>query len=72
MCLGAIYWARLDRVWFACTRDDARAAGFDDSFIYDEIPRDPAQRAIPASQAHRERGLDAFREWSRAEGRILY
>jgi guanine deaminase len=47
MCLGAIYWARLAKVYFACNHHDAAAAQFDDSFIYDEIALSPAQRRIP-------------------------
>lgn len=72
MCLGAIYWARLDRIHFACTQADARAAGFDDAFIYEEIPRAPAERSIPSLSEGRERALAAFEEWKRSPGRISY
>src|SRR5215831_7737374 len=47
MCLGALYWARPDRIFFAATHDDAAAAGFDDSFIYRELALDPAARRLP-------------------------
>src|SRR5579863_8505927 len=47
MCLGAIYWARPDRVFYAATANDAAAAGFDDSFIYDEMKLEAAERKIP-------------------------
>jgi len=50
MCLGAIYWARLKAVYYACGREDAAAAGFDDSFIYQQIPLAPDQRQIPMRQ----------------------
>ena len=47
MCLAAIYWARLDRVYFANTREDAALIGFDDAWIYDEIPKPPEARGLP-------------------------
>jgi len=50
MCLGAIYWARLGQVYFAATREDAAAAGFDDSLIYNEIPLNPTERKIEMRQ----------------------
>ncbi|MGJ0491126.1 nucleoside deaminase [Methylobacter sp.] len=46
MCLGAIYWARMEKVYFGCTRYEAAAANFDDSFIYDEIAVPPSKRSI--------------------------
>ena len=51
MCLAAIYWARLERIHFANTKEDAAAIDFDDHFIYDEIGRDPADRARSQSRA---------------------
>jgi tRNA(Arg) A34 adenosine deaminase TadA len=72
MCLGAIYWARLGRVWFASTREDAAAAGFDDQFLYDEIPRAAPQRALPASTLLREEGAAAFRVWAESPDKIAY
>ena len=48
MCLASAFWARVDRIVYANTRADAAAIGFDDAFIYDEIPKDPADRALPA------------------------
>ncbi len=63
MCLGAIYWARPARIFYANTRDDAAAIGFDDRFIYDEIPMHPEKRTIPMRQLSREKALEAFREW---------
>jgi guanine deaminase len=63
MCLGAIYWARPERVFFANTAADASIAGFDDSLIYEEIPRPHAERKIPLIPMMREEALKAFREW---------
>ena len=64
MCLGAIYWARLDKVYYANTKADAKAVGFDDSFIYDELalPRDG--RRLPSEEMLRGEALAAFRLWS--------
>ena len=72
MCLGAIYWARLGRLWYACTKEDAAAAGFDDSFIYEQIPLPAGARSIPAGQLSRERGLVAFEEWRASSRKIPY
>ena len=63
MCLGAIYWARPDRVYYANTRDDAATIGFDDAFIYDEIPRPLQERKIEMIQLGREEALKAFEKW---------
>jgi len=63
MCLGAIYWARPDRVYFANTAADAASAGFDDSLIYQEIPRPHSDRKIPMTQMMREEALEGFRAW---------
>ena len=72
MCLGAIYWARPSAVYYACTREDAAEAGFDDSFIYDEIRHDPAARRIPMTQELREEARRIFDTWRSAEGRVDY
>ena len=72
MCLGAIYWARPARVFFAATSRDAAEAGFDDSFIYQEIARLGGERAIPMVPLMREESLQAFEEWRRAAGKIPY
>jgi tRNA(Arg) A34 adenosine deaminase TadA len=63
MCLGAIYWARPARIYFAGTAADAAAAGFDDAFIYDEIQKDPAARRIPMTRVMREEALAVFSAW---------
>ena len=72
MCLGAIYWARPDRVFYAATASDAAAAGFDDSFIYEELNRAQGDRRIPLEPMMREAGLEPFREWNQKNDRIRY
>ena len=72
MCLGAIYWARLSRVYFANAAADAAGIGFDDSLIYREIPLPLAQRAIPMRQMMREQALAAFRAWQEKPNKIVY
>lgn len=72
MCLGAIYWARPDRVYFAATASDAAEAGFDDSFIYDELNRAHRERKIPFEPMMGEAGLEPFREWARKSDRKQY
>ncbi len=72
MCLGAIYWARPDRVYFAATARDAADAGFDDPFIYDELKRQHNERRIPHEPMMRAEGLAPFRAWTEKSGRIRY
>jgi guanine deaminase len=72
MCLGAIYWARLSRIYFANAAADASRIGFDDSLIYREIPLPPAQRAIPMIQMMREQALSAFHAWQEKPNKIVY
>jgi tRNA(Arg) A34 adenosine deaminase TadA len=74
MCLGAIYWARPVRVFFANAAADAAEAGFDDAFIYDEIQLSHAQRKIPAIQltSMREPALAAFRAWQQKNDKTQY
>ncbi len=72
MCLGAIYWARPERVYFANTAADASNAGFDDSLIYEEIPRPHAERKIPLIPMMREEALKAFREWESKADKTEY
>jgi guanine deaminase len=72
MCLGAIYWARLARLYYANTADDAAKIGFDDSFIYREIQLPHPQRRIPTLQLMREQALAAFRAWAEKPDKIRY
>lgn len=63
MCLGAIYWARPRAVYFAAGRADAAKAGFDDAFIYDELPVPPHQRRIPMTQMMRDQAAQVLAGW---------
>ncbi len=72
MCLSAIYWARLDRIYYANTRAEAAQIGFDDELIYREIPLPIAQRKIPAVRIMGEQALTAFHEWQRKENKTRY
>src|SRR5246127_3940523 len=63
MCLGAIYWARPARVFYAATAADAAGAGFDDAFIYEELKTAPTARRIPMTQLLREDSLEIFLAW---------
>ena len=72
MCLGAIYWARLDGVFFAGSRSDAARAGFSDARIYEELALPAGSRAIQFEQLLREEALPAFEEWLRMGNRIDY
>jgi len=73
MCLGAIYWARPDRIVFAASREDAAAAGFDDQLIYDELPLPPEQRRIPTSAfVLREEANVVFTVWKAMVNKVRY
>jgi len=72
MCLGAIYWARPARVFYACDAGDAAAAGFDDKFIYDELYLPFAAREIPMTQLMREESLEIFTAWKRSASKTEY
>lgn len=64
MCLSAIYWARLDRLYYAATRGDAAEIGFDDAFLYEQIGLDPAQRRLPSVHAMREQAREVMLPWT--------
>jgi guanine deaminase len=72
MCLGAIYWARPAKIYFAATRADAAAAGFDDSLIYHELALDYHQRLIPCAQIMHHEALHVFHSWLANGSKILY
>jgi tRNA(Arg) A34 adenosine deaminase TadA len=72
MCLGAIYWARIDKVYFGNLAADAARIGFDDSAIYAEINQPYSQREIPMIQMMREEAQAAFRAWEENPGKIRY
>lgn len=72
MCLGAIYWARPDRIYYAANQEDAAAAGFDDSFIYKEIALPHTARKIPATQHLRDEANKTFEAWIENTEKIEY
>jgi tRNA(Arg) A34 adenosine deaminase TadA len=72
MCLAAAYWSRLSRIVYAGTRDEAAAAGFDDAFLYDEIPKAPGERVMPMQHGPLEESRAVFAEWMRKADRIAY
>jgi tRNA(Arg) A34 adenosine deaminase TadA len=72
MCLGAIYWARSARVFYACLAADAAEAGFDDAFIYEELQRPFAERRMPMQQLLRDESLAIFSLWKHQEKKTPY
>jgi tRNA(Arg) A34 adenosine deaminase TadA len=72
MCLGAIYWARPARVFYAGVAADAAEAGFDDAFIYEELQRPPESRRIPMIQMMREASLAVFEAWKQQPNKTQY
>jgi len=72
MCLSASYWARLERIYFANTRQDAANIGFDDDFIYKEIPLPNEKRSLPISQLKNDIAKEAFEQWMQKEDKIQY
>lgn len=72
MCLSAIYWARIDRIYYGCDKEDAKDIGFDDSFIYEQIDLKPEKRSIPSSQILQKEALSAFRMWEEKGDKTEY
>ncbi len=72
MCLAAIYWARITKIFYGNTRADAAAIGFDDDFIYRQIPLPPAERAIAMTPLLRDEAQAAFREWTAKPDKVRY
>jgi tRNA(Arg) A34 adenosine deaminase TadA len=72
MCLGAIYWAHLDKIYYANDRKDAAKIGFDDDFIYEELNLKPSDRQKPSEILMREEALEAFRMWQEKEDKTEY
>jgi len=72
MCLGAIYWAKLDKIYYANNRKDAADIGFADDFIYEELPLKPSERQKPSEILMREEALEAFRMWQKKEDKREY
>jgi len=72
MCMGAIYWARIEKVYYAGNRNDATASGFDDSFIYDEIMQPLDKRKIPMICIERNEALKVFKLWMDKDDKVNY
>lgn len=72
MCLSAIYWAGIERIYYGNTKEDAKAIDFDDSFIYEQIALPLSQRAIPTVNMMREQALRGFQLWSEKGDKVLY
>lgn len=72
MCLGAIYWAHLDKLYYACNKDDAKDAGFDDSFIYDELALPPSRRHLASENLLRSEAAAAFDAWRNKTDKTEY
>ena len=72
MCMGLIYWARPEKVYFANTAEDAAKIGFDDAFIYRELELPPGKRAIAMQQMMREEAQTAFAAWEKKGDKIVY
>jgi tRNA(Arg) A34 adenosine deaminase TadA len=72
MCLSAIYWARIGKIYFGNTKTDAKDIGFDDSFIYDELDLKPEQRSIPSTQFMHAEALKAFKLWQEKTDKTPY
>jgi len=72
MCLSAAYWAHIDKIYYGCTKEDAKDIGFDDSFIYEQINLKPEKRSIPAINILRDQAITAFRMWDEKTDKVEY
>ena len=72
LCLSAIYWARIDKIYYANTREDARKIDFDDSLIYSELKKNINERKIPMTQMMRDEALKAFELWDKKTDKVKY
>ena len=72
MCLSAIYWAHIDKIYYAATKDDAAYGGFDDDFIYKELDTEKTKRKIPALNFLQEEGRKVFDIWLKTENKTEY
>jgi guanine deaminase len=72
MCLGAIYWARLDKIYYANSREDAAHIDFDDDFLYKEIPKAVSDRKIPTERMLADEALSIFKMWQEKSDKIPY
>ena len=72
MCLAAIYWARIDRIWYGNTSADAARAAFDDAFLYREVALPASQRTIPSATLLHDEAWESFQLWQESSNKILY
>ena len=72
MCLSAIYWSRINKIYYANTRDDAKKIDFDDSLIYSELTKKIKERKIPTTQLMRDEALQGFKLWKNTENKVKY
>jgi len=72
MCLAAVYWARISRIYYGSTREDAAEHQFDDAFIYEQIPLKTSERTLPMKQVLRDDALRVFKEWDAKADKIRY
>lgn len=72
MCFGAIFWARIDEIYYACNSSDAKIYGFDDEHLFHEISLPISERKIFVKQLLREQALEAFKKWDQNENKTLY
>lgn len=72
MCLASMYWAHIDRYYYANDKNDAKNIGFDDAFIYDELALEPGKRSMPREQILHEEALETFKDWTKKDDKIEY
>ena len=72
MCLGAIYWAHLDRMYYGNDKHDAAKIGFDDAFIYEELARDPSERRLRMQELLPDEAFRAFEMWEQKSDKVEY
>lgn len=72
MCLGAIYWARINKIFYGANRQDAAKIGFDDQFFYDEISKPIEQRVIPMTECDRAEAIAVFDAWEQKDDKVMY
>ena len=72
MCLAAIYWSRIDKIYYANTKKDAAAIDFDDAFFYEELDKPVEKRSIPMKQMMRNEAITVFQDWANKEDKTPY
>ena len=72
MCLAAIYWARIKKIYYANTKEDAADIDFDDNFIYKEFAKEKSERSIPMEQIGRDKAIEVFKNWTKKQDKVEY